>query len=68
MRTREIPLDPIVEQLHAVRRELVQEAGGSLEGLGESLMVSQQSHGARLVTDRIQAVPNWDAVAAAKPK
>ncbi|MCL4217572.1 MAG: hypothetical protein KJ052_11305 [Candidatus Hydrogenedentes bacterium] len=50
MKTQETWTDPIVDELHRIRRELVEEAGGDLKALGAWLMKSQERHGDRLVT------------------
>ncbi len=42
--------DPIVDEIHRIRREILEEAGGDLQALGERLMKSQERHGDKLVT------------------
>jgi hypothetical protein len=37
--------DPIVDEIHRVREELVEEAGGDLQALGEWLMKVQERQG-----------------------
>lgn len=56
MKTQETWTDPIVDEIHRIRRELVQEAGGDLEALGKWLMKSQERHGNKLVTRPPQRV------------
>lgn len=41
--------DPIVDEVHRIRRELVVEAGGDLQSLGAWLMRKQERHGDKLV-------------------
>ena len=41
--------DPIVDEIHRIREELVRKAGGDLESLGRWLMKEQERHGDRLV-------------------
>jgi len=48
--------DPIVDEIHQVRREILKEAGGSLEALGDWLMKSQEQHGAKLITRKPQRI------------
>lgn len=50
MKAEEIWTDLIVDEIHRIRLELVQEAGGDLQALGEWLMKSQERHGDKLVT------------------
>ena len=42
--------DPIVEEVRAAGRELLEEAGGTLEALCEYLRKAEQQHKDRLVT------------------
>lgn len=42
--------DTIVDEIHKIRQELLQEAGGDLESLGKLLMQKQDRHGDNLVT------------------
>ena len=42
--------DPIVEQVRAAGRELLEEAGGTLEALCEYLRKAEQRHKDRLIT------------------
>lgn len=42
--------DPIVDEVQRARRQLLKQAGGTLEALGEWLMRNQESHGELLVT------------------
>jgi hypothetical protein len=49
MKTGEKWTDPIIDEIHRIRREMIEEAGGSLKSLGERLMKSQERHGDRLV-------------------
>ena len=50
MKTQQKWTDPIVDEVHRVRREILQEAGGDLRSLGQWLMKSQERHGDKLVT------------------
>ena len=50
MKTQEAWIDPIVNEIHRVREEIVDEAGGDLRSLGEWLMKTQERHGDKLVT------------------
>jgi hypothetical protein len=50
MRIQETWTDPIVDEIHRIRRELTEEAGGDLTALGAWLMKSQERHGSKLVT------------------
>lgn len=49
MKTDEIWTDPIIEEIHQIRRELVREAGGTLEALSAWIMESQKRHGEKLI-------------------
>ena len=49
MKTQAQRTDPIIDEIHRVRREIVKEAGGTLEALGKHLMESQKRHGDRVV-------------------
>ena len=50
MNTEETINDPILDEIHRIRRELVQEAGGDLNALGKWLMSLEEQHADRLVT------------------
>ena len=50
MKTHCKPSDPIIDEIHRVRRKIVNDACGNLRALGEFLMKSQERHGKRLVT------------------
>jgi len=50
MKTQERWTDPIIDEIHQIRREIVEEAGGTLEALVTRLMKNQERHGERLVT------------------
>lgn len=50
MKTQVQRTDPIIDEIHRIRREIVEEAGGTLESLGKHLMESQKRHGDRVVT------------------
>ena len=56
MKTQKKWTDPIVDEIHRIRREIVQEAGGDLKALGEWLMKSQERHGDKLVTHPPQRI------------
>ena len=56
MKTQEIWTDPIVDEIHHIRLEIVKEAGGDLEALGKLLMESQERHGDKLVTRQPQRI------------
>ena len=56
MKTQEKWTDPIVDEIHCIHREIVQEAGGDLMALGAWLMKSQERHGDKLVTHPPQRV------------
>lgn len=49
MTTQETWTDPIVDEIHRIRLELLEEAGGDLQSLGAWLMNSQERHGDKLV-------------------
>jgi len=49
MKTQELWTDTIVDEIHQIRQELLEEAGGDLQSLGEWLMKSQARHGDKLV-------------------
>ena len=42
--------DPIVDEVHKIRKEIAREAGNDLRKLVERLKESQKRHGDRLVT------------------
>ena len=50
MKTKKEWSDPIVDEIHEIRKQLIREAGGTLEALGEKLMKTQERHGKRLVS------------------
>ena len=50
MKNEENWTDPIVDEIHEIRRKILEEAGGDLESLGKWLMKSQERHGDKLVT------------------
>ncbi|NUM56391.1 MAG: hypothetical protein HUU46_22365 [Candidatus Hydrogenedentes bacterium] len=50
MKTKETWSDPIVDEIHEIRKRLVREAGGTLDALVDKLMKSQERHGERLVS------------------
>ena len=56
MKTQEQWTDPIVDEIHRIRREMVDEAGGDLKALGAWLMKSQERHGDKLVTNPPQRI------------
>lgn len=66
MKTQEVHLDPIIEEIHQIRRELVRESGGSLERLGEYLRGHRHEYAERLVTDRQIPLPDLSAFRKAK--
>lgn len=49
MKTQDLWTDTIVDGIHQIRRELLDEAGGDLQSLGEWLMKSQERHGDKMV-------------------
>ncbi len=51
MKIQEKWTDPIVDEIHRIREEILAEAGGDLQSLGEWLMRSQEAHGERLVSE-----------------
>ncbi|MBI2431593.1 MAG: hypothetical protein HYV26_01835 [Candidatus Hydrogenedentes bacterium] len=42
--------DPVVEEIHQIREEILREAGGDIHALGRWLMEKQKRYGDKLVT------------------
>jgi len=42
--------DPIVEELHQIRRKMLEDCGGDFDKLCERLMAAQEKHKDRLVS------------------
>ena len=49
MKTQDLWTDPIVEEIHRIREEMVAEAGGDLASLGAWLMKRQDRHAEGIV-------------------
>ena len=50
MKTKKTWSDPIVDEIHEIRKQLVREAGGTLDALVAKLMKTQERHGKKLVS------------------
>ncbi|MBA3483507.1 MAG: hypothetical protein H0T51_16995 [Pirellulales bacterium] len=55
-------IDPILDELHAIRREMLAECGGSLEELGDELQRCEVASG------RVFMTPQQDQPAAAQQR
>lgn len=62
-----ISRDPVIDEIHTIRRELLQEAGGTLEGLGATLMSQQAHYLDRLVNDRQIPLPDLSVLDRMEP-
>jgi hypothetical protein len=52
--------NPIVDEILEIRQELLEEAGGDLQSLGEWLMKCQERHGDKLVNSSPERASNND--------